>query len=165
MMRSRFLNGVRILAGFLLCTVADIATAQQATQAQIGAIKQSCRSDYQSYCSSVPTGGSAALQCLQGHMANLSPPCQTAVGAMGGTASTGAAPTASQAAPQSAAPHPAMPMREEAGMMRRSCGRDFRTYCQGVTPGGGHGMACLAENEARLSPGCRGALAEARGLR
>jgi hypothetical protein len=50
-------------------------------------------------------------------------------------------------------------------LMRRSCGGDFRAYCQGVRPGGGRGLACLAENQSRLSPSCRDALAEARGGR
>jgi hypothetical protein len=56
-------------------------------------------------------------------------------------------------------------MREEVALMRRSCGGDYRSYCSGVQPGGGRAIACLSENEARLSPSCRGALAEARGMR
>jgi hypothetical protein len=36
------------------------ALAQQPTEAQINAIRQACRADYQTYCASVPTGGSAA---------------------------------------------------------------------------------------------------------
>jgi hypothetical protein len=156
-------HAIVFYAGLWGFALAGSAFAQQPSQAQIGAIKQSCRSDYQSYCSGVPTGGSAAMQCLQGHLASLSPPCQSAVGAVAGGGGSSHPPAqASQGAPASA---PAMPMREEAALMRRSCGRDFRTYCQGVTPGGGRGMACLAENETRLSPPCKGALAEARGTR
>jgi hypothetical protein len=169
MTRITTANGIKLLIGLLLFDMAGTAAAQQPSQAQIGAIKQSCRLDYQSYCSGVPTGGSAALQCLQGNMASLSPGCQTAVGAVTGGASTRPPAQASQSAPpyrgSSAAPPPAMSMRDEAALMRRSCGGDFRAYCQGVRPGGGRGMACLAENQARLSPPCRGALAEARGVR
>ena len=64
------------------------AVAQQPTpagqpgQAQINAVRQACRSDYMAHCSSVPTGGQAALTCLQQNMQSLSGPCQQAVGAM-----------------------------------------------------------------------------------
>ena len=56
-------------------------------------------------------------------------------------------------------------MRQEMAMMRQSCGGDYRAYCRGVQPGGGRAIACLSENEGRLSPTCKGALAEARGAR
>jgi hypothetical protein len=170
-------NGINLLVGLLLFGIAATAAAQQPSQAQIGAIKQSCRADYQSYCSGVPTGGSAALQCLQGNIASLSPQCQTAVGAVSGSGSARPPSQASQSAPpygaSSAAPPPApssapssaMSMRSEAALMRRSCGGDFRAYCQGVRPGGGRAIGCLAENQARLSPSCRSALAEAQGAR
>ncbi len=161
-------HGGKVLLGLLLLGFAMPAAAQQPTQAQASAIKQSCRSDYQSYCSSVPTGGSAALQCLQQHVSSLSGACQAAVNAVGG-GSPGAVAHGSQAAPPAgappAAPPPAMTPRQEAILMRRSCGGDFRAYCQGVELGGGRAVACLAQNEARLSPRCRGALAEARGAR
>ena len=49
--------------------IAGVSWAQQPTQAQQNAIRQNCRSDYQSYCSAVPTGGQASLQCLQQHAA------------------------------------------------------------------------------------------------
>lgn len=168
MTRIRLSNGLRLLVGLLLFHLAGTAAAQQPSQAQIGAIKQSCRTDYQSYCSSVPTGGSAAMQCLQEHMGSLSHGCQTAVSAAGAgvSAPPGQAP---QAAPSSgaraAAPPPAMSPRQEAALMRRSCGDDFRAYCRGVSPGGGRGLACLSQNQARLSPSCKSALVEARGSR
>jgi hypothetical protein len=144
--------------------LAATAAAQQPSQAQANAIRQSCRSDYQSYCASVPTGGRASLQCLQEHLVDLSSPCQSAVNAASGGGSARPPAARSQAAPPQAAP-PAMSMRDEMALMRRSCGGDFRAYCQGVRPGGGRGLACLAENQSRLSPSCRDALAEARGGR
>lgn len=151
-----------IVFALMMFGLAGAGFAQQPTQAQTSAIKQSCRSDYQSYCASVPTGGRASLQCLQEHLTNLSPPCQNAVSAVSGGSAAGGGQTRSQA-PQNAPP--AMSMREEMTLMRRSCGGDFRAYCRGVQPGGGRGLACLSENQARLSPLCRGALAEARGSR
>ncbi|HUB46851.1 MAG TPA: hypothetical protein VMB73_17870, partial [Acetobacteraceae bacterium] len=41
---------LRMGLGALLLTVPISAAAQQPTQAQANAIRQSCRSDYQSYC-------------------------------------------------------------------------------------------------------------------
>jgi hypothetical protein len=166
MRRVKRLNAARVMVGLFASAVCGTAVAQQPSQAQIGAIKQSCRSDYQSYCSGVPTGGSAALQCLQGHMASLTPACRSAVGAAAGGEAASPPAQGSQPAPHGAmpaAPAPAMSAREQAALMRRSCGGDFRAYCQGVRPGGGRALSCLAENQSRLSPACRGALAEARG--
>ncbi len=161
----RRLTWPMFLLGFLACLFAGTAFAQQPTQAQAAAIKQSCRSDYQSHCSSVPPGGSAALQCLEQHQSSLSPPCQTALAAVSGGASH--APPANGTSPGAppGAPPPAMSPRQQAAMMRHACGGDFRAYCHGVGLGGGRAMACLAENEPRLSPPCRSALAEARGSR
>jgi len=59
------------------------AQAQQPTQAQIATIRQTCRIDYQAHCATVPTGGAAALQCLQQNAQSLSAPCQQALGAIG----------------------------------------------------------------------------------
>ncbi len=160
--------GLKLLCGLVLCQLAGTATAQQPSQAQTAAVKQSCRSDYQSYCAGVPTGGRASLQCLQQHQADLSPDCQAAVGAIGGggaAAAGGTAPrgTAPASPPTGAAP--AMSKRQEVALMRRACGGDFRAYCRGVPLGGGQGIGCLTANESRLSPSCKGALAEAHGGR
>src|SRR3954470_4034291 len=86
------LSAILILLGLLVVQMTGSALAQQPSQAKANAIRQSCRSDYQSYCSSVPAGGMASLQCLQGHMSELSPPCQSAVGSVsGGSVSGGSA--------------------------------------------------------------------------
>ena len=42
-----------------------------------------CRSDYQANCAGVPTGGAAALQCLQQNAAKTSPACQQALASRG----------------------------------------------------------------------------------
>src|SRR5262245_46214760 len=65
--------------------LSGVAEAQATpTQAQQQAIRSSCQSDYRTYCASVPTGGSAALQCLEKNLASLSPACQQAVKAATG---------------------------------------------------------------------------------
>lgn len=157
-----------LIGAMLAGHVADVA-AQQPTQAQTNAIRQSCRSDYQAHCASVPTGGSAALQCLQQNLSSLSPSCQTAVSAVdgGSPAPTASAPAASATVQGSVPPSPPAPrpmtMRQEAALMRNACGGDFRTYCSGVRLGGGRAVACLADHRESLSPTCQSAMSAARG--
>jgi hypothetical protein len=60
--------------------------AQQPSQAQINVVRQACRADYQTHCASVPTGGPAALGCLQQNAQSVSAPCQQALSAISGAA-------------------------------------------------------------------------------
>jgi Cysteine rich repeat len=159
---------------FVLAACAGTSFAQQPTQAQVNAIRQACRSDYQTYCASVPTGGSAALACLKENAQSLSAPCQQAVGAVGGAAPTpqrqapaaaapGApAPTATApAAPAYRSPPPSMSPRQEVYLLRRACGPDYRAFCSGVPVGGGRVIECLRANGPSLSRQCRSALGSA----
>jgi Cysteine rich repeat len=135
------------------------------TSAQISTIRSACRSDYPKVCAGVPTGGAAALECLEKNKAKVSAACGRAVGAVsaGGTA-TAAAPAAagdaSAAAPAAAAMvlRPMRP-REELFVLRSACGGDVRSLCSGVEPGGGRIAHCLGANAASLSPACREVLA------
>jgi len=79
--------------------VAGDAPAQQPSQAQLNALRSSCRGDYMAHCSSVPTGGAPALNCLKQHMPALSGGCRSAVNAISPAAS---APAAVVSAPASA---------------------------------------------------------------
>jgi hypothetical protein len=79
-------------------------TAKKPTSAQAAAIRSACRSDYQKVCAGVPTGGSAALQCLEQNKSKVSAPCQQAVGAAGGGDAASAAGGAAPAVPATAAP-------------------------------------------------------------
>ncbi len=144
-------------------TLVPALAQQRPTQAQINAIRQSCRSDYQAHCSSVPTGGSAALACLQQNAESLSPACGRAVAAAGGGSAGGGSESAAPAAP---APMPqGGGAHAGSGGLRQACGMDFRTYCHGIRPGGGRAIACLKENAPSLSPGCQEALESLRGGR
>jgi hypothetical protein len=139
------------------------ASAQQPTQAQASAIRSACRSDYQSYCSGVPTGGQASLQCLQQNAQALSSGCQQALAAISGGGGGGGGAGAGQAAPpmgQPAAPHPALAMspRQKMAILRADCGYDYRRFCRGVQPGGGRGISCLEANGPSLTPQCQSAL-------
>lgn len=142
------------------------------TEAQQQAIRSSCQSDYRTYCSSVPTGGSAALQCLEKNIASLSQSCQQAVRAGSGAATsapangTTTAPSgdaASGSAP-AAAPSAKAPTviviqpGQEIALMRQACGADYRAHCAGVRIIGGGALSCLVSHAASLSAGCRAEL-------
>jgi Cysteine rich repeat len=148
-------------------------TVKKPTSAQAAAIRSACRSDYQKVCAGVPTGGSAALQCLEQNKSKVSAPCQQAVGAAGGGAAASAAGGAATAAPvtaapagaPAAAPAPALVLRplrprEEIFVLRSACGGDVRSLCGGVQPGGGRIVQCLATKAASLSPACKEVLGQ-----
>jgi Cysteine rich repeat len=140
------------------------APAAKPSSAQVSAIRSACRSDYPKVCAGVPTGGAAALQCLEKNKAKLSASCEKAVAAVGGGAAPAAAePAGAAAAPAAAAPsaivlRPLRP-REELLVLRSACGGDVRSLCGGVQPGGGRIVQCLAQNAGSLSPACKDVLA------
>ena len=72
-------------------TPAASPVARKPSGSQIAAIRSACRSDYQQNCAGVPTGGAAALQCLQKNKSKLSANCEQAVSAASGGAATPAA--------------------------------------------------------------------------
>jgi hypothetical protein len=76
-MASRIL--LLLLGALLLC---QPVAAQQSTQAERDTISQSCRGGFVAQCSDVSPGGRAALDRLITNMANLTPACQSAVGAV-----------------------------------------------------------------------------------
>jgi hypothetical protein len=165
------------------------AAEQQPSQAQISAIRNACGADFMAHCSGVQPGGRDALACLIKNIAALSPGCQQAVGAVSeaapqkpgeqsagaatlpassptGGATSAAAPSATlaPALPPSArlsTARPAGPLAMRLAMFRRACGEDVQVNCPGARLGGGQILACLAGNQASLSPGCRQMLAAA----
>jgi hypothetical protein len=147
--------------------------AKKPSSAQVAAIRSACRSDYQENCAGVPTGGAAALNCLQKNKANLSANCQKAVGAAGGAAAPeggeAAAPEAGGAPADAATAGPAtaptlvlrpMRPREVVFVLRSACGEDVRSLCAGVPAGGGRIIQCLATQAASLSPACADVLGQ-----
>ena len=160
--RSRVIGRLSGLLMILLSLVSP-AVAQKPSQAQISAVRQACPADYQTYCSNVPTGGSASLACLKRNAQSLSEPCRQAVAAIGSRAPAAAATTApGTAAPAARTYAPPMLPRQEAMLLRRACGMDYRTYCSEVPLGGGRVIECLRENGPSLSRQCRSALMSAR---
>ena len=89
----------------LLLGLSLSAAAQQPTPAQTSAIRQMCRGDYMANCSGVPTGGAAALQCLQQNIASVSSGCQQALRAAsaGSSATTAEGPAPARSAAATAA--------------------------------------------------------------
>ena len=149
----------------LLAALTDPVAAQQPSAAQQNAIRQNCRADYQAHCSGVPTGGAAALNCLQDNTANLSGPCRQALSAVGGgahPAPSGEAGATPPGGPVPASPAPPPSRRERAYILRQACGGDFQRQCHGVPLGGGHAIECLVAHREALSPGCQRALSAAR---
>ena len=167
------------LSGLLVISLGLVspAVAQKPSQAQINAVRQACPADYQTYCSNVPTGGSASLACLKRNAQSLSEPCRQAVAAIGSPAAAQHPPATSSTAPTTTVPGaaevtpaapaarpygPPMSPRQEAMLLRRACGMDYQTYCSAVPFGGGRVVECLRENGPSLSRQCRSALMSAR---
>jgi hypothetical protein len=159
-------------SGLVLLLATDGARAQQPSQDQISAIRQSCRSDFMANCAGVTPGGKEALECLKQNIAKLSGSCKTAVSAISPPpAAAEPAPAAAPAAtaapvpasPPSAAPKPAAapakPTPEQTNAVRSACRSDFMAHCSGVTPGGPKALQCLQRNSAKLSAACQSAVA------
>ena len=174
-----------VLVAATIGTAGDML-AQQPSQAQLNALRSSCRSDYMAHCSSVPTGGAPARNCLKQHMSALSGGCQSAVNAVSPAAPAAAAPAVAAAPPQTmqvapppavqaapaappaaatpaAAPHKPSPAQRQAEVkaISRACSADYRTHCAGIPPGGSASMVCLKRNARTLSRGCLQALVSA----
>ncbi len=51
------------------------------------------------------------------------------------------------------------------GAVREACAADVHELCPGTKPGGGRIVACMRQNEDRLSQGCRQAVQAAKAAR
>ncbi len=173
----------------LLTALALGAAHAQVTQAQIGAVKANCRSDYMAHCMSVRPGGKEALQCLQSHLASLTGTCKSAVAATMPQAAPPPAAAAPPAPPKTKAvkaapppPHPkaaavpppkaaaappppkaaAVPPPSKAAIkeaIKQHCRSDYMAHCMGVPPGGTQALHCLQSHVGGLSGACRRAVA------
>ncbi|PPQ14824.1 hypothetical protein CV770_34880 [Bradyrhizobium sp. AC87j1] len=173
-----------LLAAALFATATG-AFAQAPTEAQKGAIRSACRSDFMAHCASVTPGGVEAYQCLAKNMSSLSSGCQTAVRAVE-PAKTEAAPAApkSETAPKAetapaapkadaapaakptAVPAPKaaaakQPSSAQVTAVKSACRADYPKVCASVPPGGAAALECLEKNKARVSPACEKAVSAA----
>ena len=169
-----------------LIVSSGIVSAQIPTEAQKQALRANCVKDFRHNCSGVPTGGMAALVCLEEHVDKLSSGCKTAVRAVQGApastsdqakaAATETKPTTAEAKPEpkttaapetpakAAAPAPArepLPFFQEVRIAARSCAADFRKLCPNVPLGHGNAIFCLKVHAPKLDPACRKALTAA----
>ncbi|MCK1361363.1 cysteine rich repeat-containing protein [Bradyrhizobium sp. 199] len=176
-----------LLAAALFATAAG-AFAQAPSEAQKGAIRSACRSDFMAHCASVTPGGVEAYQCLKKNMSSLSGGCQTAVRAVEPAAApkTEAAPAApkTEAAPKEAPPKaeaapatsnaesapaakPAAPAKQpssaQVSAVKSACRADYPKVCASVPPGGAPALECLEKNKAKVSPACEKAVSAATG--
>jgi hypothetical protein len=99
---TRMAASTALAAGgaLLVLLACDGAHAQQPSQDQISAVRQSCRSDFMANCSGVQPGGKDALDCLKRNLAKLSASCKSAVSAIGPAAPASAPPAVAPAATQ-----------------------------------------------------------------
>ena len=181
---SVFLLVSRLAAMALLLSAGDSIAAP--TQAQQQAIRSSCQSDYKTYCASVPTGGSEALQCLEQNVAKLSSACRGAVKAATGgggsstasgesSSSSGGSSSSSTSSSSTTAPSAGTAAAgaaesggkpviivlnpgQEIALMRQACGADYRDHCNGVRVRGGAALRCLVSHASSLSKWCKGEL-------
>jgi hypothetical protein len=144
---------------WVLGAAIDLAAAQQASKAQMSALRAACRNDYLAHCARIRPTGPAALGCLQRNAASLSPRCRMVVSAVG---AAGARPArrAAPASPRAAGRQPASAQQQA---LHSACRRDFMAYCSRVRPTGSAALGCLQRNAASLSPSCRTAVSAAGG--
>jgi hypothetical protein len=146
----------------LACLQRNVAALSAGCQKAVGAVGGA----------SAPTQKSGEAPSASPPSAATAPPPAAATSApadTGATAAPAAVPPAAAAsapAARSAVATPpgrsAVPLPVELAILRRACGPDVQANCPGVRPGGGQVIACLAANQAALSPNCRRALASAR---
>ena len=95
------------------CLLASGAMAAEMTDAEKDALRSSCRSDYFSYCSSVPRGP-AVLTCLQKNIASVSAGCRQALSNLGGASAPPPAATEAATRRQHPPPRPRLHRRRRA---------------------------------------------------
>jgi hypothetical protein len=91
-----------------------------------------CREDMEKFCKDVPPGRGKARECMQEHLADLSPDCRAQLQATRKGAGRGALQTA--------------------------CSADADKFCKELKPGQGGLYHCLKGHESELSEGCKTAI-------
>lgn len=167
----RVLANSRVWAALstLLLLSVTTAPAQQPSQADLNAVRQSCRSDFMANCSGVTPGGKDALDCLKRNLTRLSNACQSAINAL----NPPPAAAAPSAAPPTAAPQPAAesaseevkpkptatPSQDELAAVRQVCTlNDLMAHCSWIAPSNPELLQCLRANASDLSAPCQSAV-------
>lgn len=102
-----------------------------ATPSTGGGPLDACRADVDKLCASAEKTPGWRGKCLRENTAKLSDGCKTAMTAM----------------------------HEQRQKVRTACTTDIDQLCKADTADGGRPIRCLKTNEAKLSPGCKSAMA------
>jgi hypothetical protein len=145
-----------------------------------------CRTDLATFCPNLEAGGGRRMKCLADNASKLSPDCAGVVNERAaaraakrdGVRAADAPPAATPppGAPPAAAAEPpaakgpvfgAVPAGPPAKRQRpmRACRADLATLCANAVAGGGKRIACLRENQPKLSPACATAIADLRAVK
>jgi len=97
----------------------------------------SCKADLAKFCPQAKPGSGQVAACLKKNMAQLSAPCKERVAQM----------------------------KELLKEVHRACEEDIHFLCAGIQPGGGRIAACLKQNAAEVSAGCKAQIAAAKAAK
>lgn len=124
----------------LLSTVASAQTPENQGQGMMAA----CRAELASFCQNVDAGHGRKLGCLADNKTKLGAECAAAL--------------ETRLAQKSDASANSSGDRDARRARMAACRSDAASLCQNVERGGGRRIACLKENQAKLSPACAEAL-------
>ena len=156
-------------------TGAKQTPATESQDERLAAVRRVCTlDDIAAHCSWIAPTSPELVLCLQANAADLSSACKAAVSGPSApkAATTAPAEPAERVEPAkkpSARPKPTTaaipgaPTDAQKATIRSACRSDFMAHCSGVQPGGSAALQCLATNSAKLSPGCRTAVAAVSG--
>src|SRR5262249_25614951 len=115
----------RQIIAAVLFACCSAAVAQQA---------EPCRPDLEKFCKGVKPGGGRLVECLKQHESELSGGCRAKLeeGKKRGAEA-----------------------KERVDEFAEACKADAQKVCQGVQPGEGRVLNCLADNKDKVSPACR----------
>jgi hypothetical protein len=142
---------------------------------RLEAVRRACTlDDIAAHCSWIAPTSPEIVLCLQANSTDLSAGCKEAVtGPSAPKAATTAPAEPAQPIEPAKKPQahgkattaatPAAPTAAQTAAIRSACRSDFMAHCSGVKPGGSAALQCLATNSAKLSPGCRTAVAAVGG--
>jgi hypothetical protein len=164
---DRLLAKSRVWAGLgaLLLLSLTAAQAQQPSQAQRDAVRQSCRADFIANCSGVTPGGKDALDCLKRNLTRLGSDCQAAVNALSSQAPAAEesvpAKPAAETVPEAAKPKPvaAQSQDDQLAAVRQVCTlNDLMAHCSWIAPNNPELLQCMKANASDLSAPCQNAV-------
>lgn len=149
----RFRHSAVVSAAVLAMAVAGPLRAQPAPQERtpragptVGAVLDACQADMKTYCGTEPFPGGLA-RCMRRNRAQLSPACQAITGEL-----------------QRSIEARREALRSAMERMRQACETDVKALCGNAGAGRGHLMACMRQNQDKVSQACKTAMGEMRRM-